>query len=188
MRVARVERLAAEYFEKHHRDAIFPEMQQLIRSLESTGFPAWIVTGGPHEVVVAGARWVGGDKLADRVIGLRLKRDEQRGTLTHDFDGPVPWGEGKVSAIQHWIPERRRPAIAIGNSNEGDGPMLTYATDLRVAIHPDDALRRIADITRLPGGRGPFMRARRSARHRHHLVVRRARAKTTGRAASLSPR
>ena len=172
MKVTRVQRLAAEYFDQHHRGTIFPEMRQMIRDLDHAGFPAWIVSGGPHEVVVAGARRVGGEALAKRVIGLRLKRDPERGILTFDFDGPIPWGRGKVEAIKHWIPEKRRPAIAIGNSSEGDGPMLAHATDLTVAIHPDEALRRVADITRLPSVRGRFSGSRANMRRRRAASMR----------------
>lgn len=117
---------------------IHPEMQTVVRWAQKRGVELWVVSASPRFVVQAGAARFG--IHPERVIGTAtLVRD---GIIAPTLAEPMPYGDGKVSAIERDIGTSR--LVAAFGDNVFDLEMLRRA-DVPVAVRPRARLRGRAD-------------------------------------------
>lgn len=132
---------------------IYPQIADLIETLQGNGFDVWVVSASPEPSVQAFAKRVG--IRADRVIGIRVLTDEQ-GRLTHRLAGCgseaagsdriMTYKEGKRCFIAQEIfgdqtdgaaaraaDPARRPTFVAGDA-QTDVDMLLDAAGLRLVI------------------------------------------------------
>jgi phosphoserine phosphatase len=135
MREAEVIRLSGEFFDQNFVRQIFPEMRQLIKSLQEAGCDVWAVSSTnewtiraamkhfsiPENKILAAVSEVKGGVITDRLIR-------------------VPSGPGKSKAIMETI--GRSPDAAFGNSR-WDADMLRIAQH-PVAVNPNSDLEQLA--------------------------------------------
>lgn len=122
---------AATFFREHIEPNIFPEMQQLIGSLQARGTEIWAVSSTNDWVIEEGVRRFG--IPADRVLAARVAVDA--GNITERVLD-VPTDEGKVTALHRAgivIPD-----AVFGNSVH-DAAMLAIAR-LAFPVNPSPAL------------------------------------------------
>ncbi len=119
-----------------------PEMEDLFNYLRRAGFDLWVVTSAAQPLVAAVANTVDTGYLvpSERVIGIELElgRGVNPKLTTYLKSGePVPWGPGKVDAIDQKI--GKDPMFVFG-ATAGDYQMLTaYATQaLQVVINHNE--------------------------------------------------
>jgi phosphoserine phosphatase len=128
-------RISRPFFEENFRQAIFPEMRQLVFALEDSGCEVWAVSSTnewlirvameqfripPDKILAASAR------VENGVVTAQLVR--------------VPSGIGKAKAILEVI--GRPPDAAFGNSR-WDIAMLSIAR-YAVAVNPNPDLETLA--------------------------------------------
>ncbi len=120
-----------------------PELLDLTRLLERSGFDVWLEDPDPQPVLQAAAQQLRlqGVELAGISEGLSKDRDVSRETMTGKIVEPVPIREGKVDALVSGA--GRGPTLALGVSAD-DLDLLSYGDGLRLVIGSDPALLRAA--------------------------------------------
>ncbi len=132
---------------------VYPQIHDLIGTLQANGFDVWVVSASPEPSVQAFAERVG--IAADHVIGIRVLTDPE-GRLTHrladcgpegpDSDRIMTYKEGKrcfiaqeifgdrtAGAIESASDPARRPALVAGDA-QTDIDMLLEAAVLKLVI------------------------------------------------------
>ncbi|HTR64158.1 MAG TPA: haloacid dehalogenase-like hydrolase [Terriglobales bacterium] len=135
LREADVLLAAGEYFEANIAWQIFPEMQQLVRSLLDQGCEVWAVSSTNEWVIRAAMKHFG---IAPEKI-LAAKVEVANGVVT-DHLIRVPSGEGKPRAIREVV--KRDPEAVFGNSR-WDADMLKIARHA-FAVNPNPDLEAVA--------------------------------------------
>ena len=128
-------RTTHQFFEENFRQAIFPEMRQLVFSLADGGCEVWAVSS-TNEWLIRGA-----------MEQFRIPRDKilaasarvENGVVTNQLVR-IPSGVGKAKAILEVI--GRPPDLAFGNSR-WDVEMLSIAR-YAVAVNPNPDLETLA--------------------------------------------
>lgn len=117
---------------------LHPEMQTVVRWAQKRGVELWVVSASPRFVVQAGAARFG--IPPERVVGASAAvRD---GRVAPCLAVPIPYGEGKVRAIERDIGTSR--LIGAFGDNVFDLDMLGRS-DVPVAVRPSSRLRQRAD-------------------------------------------
>ena len=118
---------------------LHPEMQTVVRWAQKRGVELWVVSASPRFVVQAAAARFG--IPPERVIGASAAvRD---GRLASCLAEPLPYGEGKVHAIERDIGPSR--LIAAFGDSMFDLEMLGRA-DVPVAVRPSGPMRERANV------------------------------------------
>lgn len=138
LKATKVAEAADRFFGETHEEMIFEPIRDLIRSLRATGIEVWIVSASQKWIVEAGASRFGIDP--NHVIAVTPVVED--GIITSEPMQPVPYGEGKSTAIIEMI--GRTPDIVVGNS-DGDVPMLRLATAVAIVVNPNPALEKLAE-------------------------------------------
>lgn len=122
---------------------LHPEMQAIVKWAQKRSVELWVVSASPRFVVQTGAARFG--IAPERVVATApIIRD---GHLVPDLAEPMPYGLGKVAAIERCIGAQR--LIAAFGDNVFDLAMLAMA-DVPVAVRPTQRLRdRAAEEPRL---------------------------------------
>ena len=128
-------RLAKEFFDQNFVKQIFPEMQHLVRQLQSQGCDVWAVSSTNEWVIQAAMKHFGIDKK--KILAAAVEIDE--GRITNRLIR-VPSGEGKPRAIRDVI--GKHPDAAFGNSR-WDADMLAIARH-GFAVNPNPDLEKRA--------------------------------------------
>ena len=120
---------------------LLPEMQQLQQRLREQGFDVWICSAAVQEAILkpACAPEFGYGNSPDRVIGMRLQRDEQGRILPRLLENyPATYGPGKTEVIRQLLVSRYGygPALVAGDS-EGDENMLSDFPDTQLSLIVD---------------------------------------------------
>lgn len=144
-RVADLEVLVDEVYEKHIRLKLWPETVRLAKDHISDGREVWLVTAAPQEL---------GDVIARRLgltgaIGTKVERKD--GILTGRLVGKPIHGPTKKAAIRELAKTRHlslKKSYAYSDSYN-DLPMLT-AVGHPVAVNPDKILTRYAKAADWP--------------------------------------
>jgi phosphoserine phosphatase len=130
----------------------YPQMRDLIRTLQTAGFDVWIVSAGPQEWTQVWSAGVGVD--AAHTIGIRtLRRNgritphlqgcggipDGRDTIMTYVDGKRCWVNQEILGIQgaaalQAAPPASRQAIAGGDADT-DATMVRDATGVHIAIN-----------------------------------------------------
>jgi HAD superfamily phosphoserine phosphatase-like hydrolase len=106
---AKVQELCTEFFEGHFRNRIFPELQHLIRELQSQPCDVWMVSSSNEWIIKASMKHFG---IPDeKILAAAVQIDA--GIVT-DRLVRVPSGAAKPEAIRMNI--GRVPDVAFGNS------------------------------------------------------------------------
>ena len=117
--------------------AVRPALRALIDFLQASRIRVWIVSASPAIAVEAAMRRFG---IGGELIALRHRVDGD--TLSADIEEPCSIEHGKVDCIRTFIEPRRRPLLAVGDSDY-DLPMIEYA-ELKAVVERDNALTRMA--------------------------------------------
>lgn len=136
---------------------VYPQIKDLIATLQANGFDVWVVSASPQHVVEGVASYAGISK--DRVIATRTVKDKS-GRLTYDLKGcgPVADGENRMATYRVgkrcWINEaifdtkgkvalepnknpKKRPVFGAGDAAT-DVEFLKDSVGLRLAINRND--------------------------------------------------
>ena len=130
-------------------------MQVLYRALMEHGIAVYVISSAAEELVrmVMADPKFGYGTRPEHVIGVSmLLKDRVSGAiatarqriaagryhpaefaaweLTPYLWAPLPWYEGKLSAIHTHIHRWKRPVLVVGDTPVSDGPMLLHATDV----------------------------------------------------------
>ena len=130
-----VQRAATRFFDLFFLEKIFPEMQQLVRQLQTQGSDVWVVSSTNEWVIRAGMRHFG--IARDHILAAAVEIDNLRIT---DRLIQVPSGDGKPEAIRRVA--QKTPDAAFGNSR-WDTEMLAISKHA-FAINPNPDLERTA--------------------------------------------
>lgn len=115
---------ANEYFEKHLKKAIFPEMLTLVRVLQQMGVEVYIVSASAHNIVLAAAKYFGVPQ--NRVYGIKLKISN--GVIQPKAMNPISFAAGKTWYIENYLGDFPQGNIMVfGDSYGTDGHMLRFA-------------------------------------------------------------
>lgn len=144
-RVADLEVLVDEVYEKHIKLKLWPETVRLAKDHIAAGREVWLVTAAPQEL---------GDVIAKELgltgaIGTKVER--KNGILTGQLVGKPIHGAVKKQAIRDLAKERNlslKKSYAYSDSHN-DLPMLT-AVGHPVAVNPDKVLTRYAKAADWP--------------------------------------
>jgi len=144
-RVADLESLVDEVYEKHIKLKLWPETVRLAKDHVAEGREVWLVTAAPQEL---------GDVIAKELgltgaIGTKVER--KNGILTGQLVGKPIHGSAKRDAIRNLAKERHlslKKSYAYSDSHN-DLPMLT-AVGHPVAVNPDKILSRYAKAADWP--------------------------------------
>lgn len=144
-RVADLEILVDEVYDKHIRLKLWPETVRLAKDHISAGREVWLVTAAPQEL---------GDVIAKELgltgaIGTKVER--RNGILTGQLVGKPIHGAVKKQAIRELAKSRNlslKKSYAYSDSHN-DLPMLT-AVGHPVAVNPDKILTRYAKAADWP--------------------------------------
>ncbi|MEY4576713.1 MAG: hypothetical protein RL701_1416 [Pseudomonadota bacterium] len=134
------------------RGCVYRPMVELVRYLEAHGFATFIATAGDRDFVRSIA-WEAFRVPEERLIGsscaLGYREDEQGGAVAY-VARPNVLDDGAAKPVRIWRRLKRRPALAVGNSN-GDIQMLQFAGGrgptmpaLRVLLQHDDDTREFS--------------------------------------------
>lgn len=123
----RVQELAARFFRERFQQRCYSAMRGLLEQLAGAGWEARIVTASNRWIVQAAAPHFG--LAPEQVIGVDVH--VEGGTLTDALVYELPYGPGKVKAIQRFV--GHRPHLAAGDS-AGDLYMLETAADLALVL------------------------------------------------------
>ncbi len=135
LKVATLEEAGERYVVEMIEKRIFPEMQELVARLLSTGCDIWAVSSTNEWVIRAGVKRYG--IRADHVLAVSI--ESENGIATEKLIR-VPTGEGKAVAVRQFIGEQ--VDMVFGNSVH-DAAMLGLARHA-YAINPNPDLKRIA--------------------------------------------
>jgi HAD superfamily phosphoserine phosphatase-like hydrolase len=130
-----VQRAATRFFDLFFLERIFPEMQRLVRQLQSRGCDVWAVSSTNEWVIRAGMRHFG--IARDHVLAAAVEIDKMRIT---DRLIRVPSGDGKPEAIRTVV--QKTTDAAFGNSR-WDTEMLAISRH-PFAINPNPDLEKTA--------------------------------------------
>jgi HAD superfamily hydrolase (TIGR01490 family) len=144
-RVADLQELVDEVYEKHIKLKLWPETVRLAKDHIKQGREVWLVTAAPQEL---------GDVIAHELgltgaIGTKVER--KHGILTGHLVGKPIHGPEKRKAIKSLAKDRNlslRRSYAYSDS-QNDLPMLT-AVGHPVAVNPDKILTRYAKAADWP--------------------------------------
>ena len=122
---------ASAFFREHFAPRVYPAMRRLIDRLGEAGWRVHVVTASPRWIIQAGAPLFG--LAAEQVIGVDVALEA--GRLTDRLAYALPYGPGKVHAIERFL--GARPRFAAGDS-AADRFMLETATHGALALAYDD--------------------------------------------------
>ena len=118
-----------------------PEMANLFKTLEANGIDVYVVSASAIEVVRAFVRANSYNFDKDKVLGLRLKKDEEDRLIPSlDKSYSITQKEGKSETIRKLIQnEYNYGPILVGGDSDGDYDMLTVfkESDLGIIIDVD---------------------------------------------------
>lgn len=135
MKEADVLALAREFFTANFVSRIFPEIKELISSLQETGCDVWAVSSTNEWVIREAMAYTGIDQKKILAAAVRV----ENGIVTDQLIR-VPSGPGKPKAILEEIGEV--PDVAFGNSR-WDVDMLTLSR-FPIAVNPNPDLEKLA--------------------------------------------
>lgn len=127
---AHLAELARAFFDATFVPRIYPAMRRLIADLLEARWRVHLVSASPRWPIQAAARHFG--LSAEHVIGIDLQLED--GVLTDRLAYELPYGAGKVKAIQRFL--GHRPALAAGDS-AADRFMLDTSTDAALVLAYD---------------------------------------------------
>ena len=130
-----LQRIAKQFFDENFVSQIFPEMQELVRRLQSSGCDVWAVSSTNEWVIRAAMQHFGIDDR--KILAAAVKIENGRVT---DQLIRVPSGDGKPRAILEVI--GKNPDAAFGNSR-WDAAMLAIARHT-FAVNPNPDLEQLA--------------------------------------------
>lgn len=130
-----VQRAATRFFDLLFGERIFPEMQKLVRQLQSNGCDVWAVSSTNEWVIRAGMRHFG--IARDHILAAAVEIEKLKIT---DRLIRIPSGEGKPEAIRSVI--MKTPDAAFGNSR-WDTEMLAISRH-PFAVNPNPDLAKTA--------------------------------------------
>jgi HAD superfamily phosphoserine phosphatase-like hydrolase len=130
-----VQRAAAEFFEERIAPQIFPEMQEVVRRLLSSGCDVWAVSSTSEWVIQAAMKHFGIPD--DRILAAAVR--VEHGRITDELTR-LPSGEGKPRVIREVV--RKDPDAAFGNSR-WDADMLAIARH-PFAVNPTSYLEEFS--------------------------------------------
>jgi phosphoserine phosphatase len=119
-----------------------PELRAALEFASARGIEVIVVSASPFAIVAAGVRLVG--ISADHVVAMRPRVEGSR--LAPSLDGPVVYGEGKLTALRGLRPHA--PILGAFGDSSYDAAMLRAAR-LPVAVHPSKGLLDVAPT--IPG-------------------------------------
>ena len=118
-----------------------PEMANLFKTLEANGIDVYVVSASAIEIVRAFARANSYNFDKDKVLGLRLKKNEEDRLIPSlDKSYSITQKEGKSETIRKLIQnEYNYGPILVGGDSDGDYDMLTVfkESDLGIIIDVD---------------------------------------------------
>lgn len=117
--------------------SIRPAVRQLVLAHAARGDLCAVVSAAPHELVGDIAR------LADLDLGIGTEVEVVDGRLTGRLAGPLCQGAAKVARIRQELPHHPLERATGYTDGIADLPLLE-ACGIRVAVHPDRPLRRVA--------------------------------------------
>jgi phosphoserine phosphatase len=117
--------------------AVRAALRALIDFAAANRIGIWIVSASPAIAVDAAMRRFG---IAGKLIALRHRVES--GILSSAIEEPCSIAEGKVDCIKAFIDPRRRPLLAVGDSDY-DLPMIEYA-ELHAVVDRNNALTQKA--------------------------------------------
>lgn len=135
LRETEIRRAAAEFFRSRIAESIFPEMRELVRSLQHSGADIWAVSSTNNWVIEEGLR--GFNIPADRILAARVL--VTGGVITSRLVD-VPSDEGKAMSLAR--AGIVTPDVVFGNSVH-DGAMLQIAQH-PFAVNPTPQLLKVA--------------------------------------------
>ena len=126
-----------------------PEMANLFKTLEANGIDVYVVSASAIEIVRAFARANSYNFDKDKVLGLRLKKDEEDRLIPSlDKSYPTTQREGKSETIRKLIQnEYNYGPILVGGDSDGDYDMLTVFKESDLGIIID--VERLGKINEL---------------------------------------
>lgn len=130
-----VQRAATRFFDLLFGERIFPEMQKLVRQLQSNGCDVWAVSSTNEWVIRAGMRHFG--IARDHILAAAVEIEKLKIT---DRLIRIPSGDGKPEAIRSVI--MKTPDAAFGNSR-WDTEMLAISRH-PFAVNPNPDLAETA--------------------------------------------
>jgi HAD superfamily phosphoserine phosphatase-like hydrolase len=130
-----LQRIAKQFFDENFVSQIFPEMQELVRRLQSSGCDVWAVSSTNEWVIRAAMQHFGIDDR--KILAAAVKIENGRVT---DQLIRVPSGDGRPRAILEVI--GKNPDAAFGNSR-WDAAMLAIARHA-FAVNPNPDLEQLA--------------------------------------------
>jgi len=131
LRDAEMRAAAAAYFSGHVQKNIFPEMQQLVATLQGLGTEIWAVSSTNHWVIEEGVRRFGID--SGHVLAACV--EITHGIVTRRLLD-VPTDEGKVASLRRV--GVTRPCVVFGNSVHDAAMLATAARPF--PVNPSDLL------------------------------------------------
>lgn len=126
---------AREFMSSAFPGRVFPEMQQLVRSLQQQGCEIWAVSSSNEWIIRAGMEPFG--IHPDRILAAKA---EMQGDLVTDRMIRIPSGPGKPRALQEIV--KKGIDVAFGNSR-WDIEMLAMAK-YAFAVNPNPDLEAVA--------------------------------------------
>jgi phosphatidylglycerophosphatase C len=119
------------------RDRVHPEARAILDWARARGHEVFVVSASPQHVVEYAATVL--DVDATHVLAVRPHFDGD--VMVADVERPIPYGPGKVAALEKVL--RGRPLLAAFGDNAFDVPMLARAR-FGVGIRPKQRLRDAA--------------------------------------------
>jgi len=132
---SRLQQTSKQFFDENFVSQIFPEMQELMRRLRSSGCDVWAVSSTNEWVIRAAMKYF--DIEEGKILAAAVKIEN--GYVTDQLIR-VPSGEGKPRAIREVI--GKDPDAAFGNSR-WDADMLAIARH-SFAVNPNPDLEQTA--------------------------------------------
>lgn len=118
-------------------DRVHPEARAVLDWARARGHEVFVVSASPQHVVEYAAATLQVD--AAHVLAVRPRFDGD--VMVADVERPIPYGPGKVAALESVL--RGRPLVAAFGDNAFDVPMLARAR-VGVGIRPKQRLRDAA--------------------------------------------
>lgn len=116
------------------------EMQELMESLQGSGWKVWVLSASCQWEIEEFAAMYG--LPPQQVVGMR--RVIARDRITQEVEPPVSYSDGKLDAYRLYIDKIGAPRFVAGDS-VGDWKLLESATEMRLLIEPSPSpLREFA--------------------------------------------
>ena len=134
------DKIARTVFENGMKDAIYPNIETLIRSLHEQGHRILIATSSADFIVAPLAEYLGISEL----ITTELVFDEHD-VCTGRFDEGFALGEGKLEKVEKYLKKEHIPLedCVFYSDSIHDLPLLSKV-GIPVPVNPDIRLRRVA--------------------------------------------